>query len=134
MELGTVANYLAAAVNLDGVRAQEVVRALAADVDEELGHARRIAARLNQLGAVVPGSRSLRMTQQSLQPPEDSTDVAAVIQGVLEAEEAAIAGYRDLIEQTDGVDRVTQDLAIALLADEEAHRRLFESFEREYER
>lgn len=134
MEMETVANYLAASTNLDGVRAQEVVRALAADVDEELGHARRLATRLNQLGAVVPGSHALLREQDSLQPRVDPADVEAVVHGVLEAEDGAIAHYRKLIEHADGVDWVTQDLAISILADEEAHRRLFESFLREYER
>lgn len=133
MELETVANYLAASVNLDGVLAQEVARALSADVAEELGHARKLAARLNQLGAVVPGSLALETDQRSLQPPLDSTDVLAVIRGVLDAEQGAIEQYRRLIAETDGIDWVTQDLAISLLADEEAHRRLFEGFLREYE-
>jgi bacterioferritin len=131
MEMETIASYLAASVNLDGIRAQEIARALGADVDEELGHARRLAERLKQLGAVVPGSRSLLSEQHSLQPPADSTDVAAVVRGVLEAEEAAIAHYRELIEAADGTDWVTQDLAISILAEEEAHRRLFEGFARE---
>ena len=134
MEMETVANYLAASSNLDGLSAQEVVRALAGDVEEELGHARRLAARLKQLGAVVPGSHALLREQDSLQPHSDSTDVEVVIRGVLEAEEAAISHYRELIEAADGVDWVTQDLAISILADEEAHRSLFESFLREYER
>ena len=133
MEMETVANYLAAATNLDGVRAQEVARALASDVDEELGHARRLAARLKELGATVPGSDALLREQDSLQPGADATDVHAVIEGVLEAEEGAIAHYRRLIEETDGTDWVTQDLAITTLADEEAHRRLFEGFLREYQ-
>lgn len=133
MELETVANYLAASVNLDGIRAQEVARALAADVEEELGHARRLAERLNQLDAVVPGSRDLIAEQDALQPTGDSTDVEVVIRGVLAAEEAAIVHYRQLVETADGVDWVTQDLAISILADEEAHRRLFEGFLREYE-
>jgi len=133
MELETVANYLAASANLDGVRAQEVVRALAQDVDEELGHARRLAARLSELGAVVPGSNALLREQDALQPPSNSADVEAVIHGVLEAEQAAIALYHELIEAADGADWVTQDLAISILADEESHRRLFESFLREYE-
>ena len=133
MELETVANYLAASVNLDGIRAQEVARALEADVEEELGHARRLAERLNQLDGVVPGSRDLIVRQSSLQPTGDPTDVEVVIRGVLEAEDAAIAHYRRLVETTDGVDWVTQDLAISILADEEAHRRLFEGFLREYE-
>lgn len=119
---------------LDGVRAQEVARALDGDVEEELGHARRLATRLNELGAVVPGSHGLLQEQHSLQPRADSADVEGVIRGVLEAEEGAIAHYRTLIEETDGVDWVTQDLAISILADEEAHRRSFEGFLREYER
>ena len=132
-ELETVANYLAASVNLEGIRAQEVTRALAADVGEELGHAQRLAGRLHELGAVVPGSSAFTAEQHSLQPTDDPTDVEAVVRGVLEAEEGAIAEYRRLIEETDGVDWVTQDLAIAILADEEAHRRLFEGFLRELE-
>lgn len=63
------------AANLEGIHGQEVARALAADTDEELVHARRIAERLNQLGAVVPGSRDLIAEQDSLQPTGDSTDV-----------------------------------------------------------
>jgi bacterioferritin len=133
MELETIANYLAASVNLDGIRAQEVARALAADVEVELGHARRLAERLHQLDGGVPGSRDLIAEQDFLQPTGDSTDVEAVIRGVLEAEDAAIAHYRQLVEAADGVDWVTQDLAVSILADEEAHRRLFESFLREYE-
>jgi bacterioferritin len=133
MELETVTNYLAASVNLDGVRAQEVARALAAGVTEELGHARKLAERLAQLGALVPGSLALAAEQESLQPAADRADVAHVIRGVLEAEEAAVAHYRELIDEADGFDWVTQDLAISILADEEAHRRLFRSFLGEYD-
>lgn len=132
MEMETVANYLAASTNLDGIRAQEVARSLAADVDEELGHARRLAARLHELGAVVPGSHELLREQDMLQPPAEPADVESVIRGVLEAEDGAIAHYRELIEATDGVDWVTQDLAISILADEEGHRRLFEGFLRDF--
>ena len=56
-----------------------------------------------------------------------------VIRGVLEAETGAIEHYNRIIEVCDGVDWVTQDLAIAILHDEERHRRLFEGFLREYE-
>lgn len=132
MELETVANYLAASVNLDGIRAAEVADALAADVTEELEHARRLARRLKELDTIVPGSLSFTPEQETLQPLDDQTDVGRVIEGVLDAEEAAIDHYRDLIEQTDGVDWVTQDLAIELLGDEEAHRRRFQGYLREY--
>ena len=50
MELETVTNYLANSINLDGVRAEEIKKALAADVTEEIGHAQVRAARMKQIG------------------------------------------------------------------------------------
>lgn len=127
-ELETVQNYLANAVWLDGLRAHEVAGALATDVAEELGHARKLARRLKQLGACPPGSLELDRNQKSLQPAADSTDLRHVVEGALEAERDAIATYREIIDACDGVDPVTQDLAVTILADEEAHRTLFEGF------
>ena len=56
-----------------------------------------------------------------------------MIKGVIEAETGAIEHYNRIIELTDGVDPVTNDMVIAILRDEEGHRRLFEGFLREYE-
>ena len=63
-----------------------------------------------------------------LQPPSDSTDVMAVIQGVIRAKEASISQYQKIINLTDGLDYVTQDMVIDLLSDEQEHRRLFLGF------
>jgi bacterioferritin len=52
---------------------------------------------------------------------------------VIEAESGAIEHYNRIIEVTDGVDPVTQDMVIAILRDEEGHRRLFEGYLRECE-
>jgi bacterioferritin len=49
MEIETVISYLAASVNLDGVRAQEIKQSLEEDVEEELGHAHRFARRIKEL-------------------------------------------------------------------------------------
>lgn len=127
-ELETVQNYLANSVWLDGIRAHEVSQALAADVTDELGHAQQIARRLKQLDACPPGSMSLERTQKSLQPSKDPTDLRHVVEGSLAAERDAIATYRKIIKACEGVDPVTQDLAVRLLADEEQHRTLFEGF------
>ncbi|MGH7169087.1 MAG: ferritin-like domain-containing protein [Gemmataceae bacterium] len=132
MELETVANYLANSINLDGVRADFIKQALSADIQSELGHATQLGNRIKQLGGIVPGSLALKMTQQSLQPREDTTDVIDVIRGVLEAEEEAINHYRTLIKVTDGEDYVTQDMAIKILADEEGHRQQFQGYLKEY--
>ncbi len=57
----------------------------------------------------------------------------SVIRGVLDAEEDAIDTYRSLIKAAeDADDPVTEDLAVAILADEEAHRTEFQGFEKEY--
>src|SRR5688572_4510692 len=110
MELETVQNYIAASVNLDGVRSDVIKKALAADVATELMHAQQLAARIKTIGGVVPGSLALSRNQQSLQPPKNTTDVVSVIRGVIEAEEAAIAHYNKIIKACEGTDYVTQDL------------------------
>jgi bacterioferritin len=127
-ELETVQNYLANSVWLDGLGAREVSESLAKEMTEELGHARKLAQRLKQLGACPSGSLRLDRSQKSLQPPVDSTDVLSVVQGVLDAENEAIACYQQIIKACEGKDYVTQDLAIKLQADEEEHRCLFEGF------
>jgi bacterioferritin len=132
MELETVTNYLANSIHLDGVRAEAIKKALTADITGELGHATQIGHRLKQLGSTVPGSMNLKMKQKSLQPPAETTDVVAVIRGVVAAEEEAIEQYNSIIQMCEGKDYVTQDLAIRLLAEEEAHRQEFEGYLKEY--
>jgi bacterioferritin len=133
MELETVMSYIANSVNPDGVRAQEIIESLQQDIQEELDHAQQFAARIKQLYGVVPGSMDFAAEQGYLQPPEHQTDITHVIRGVIEAETGAIEHYNTLIELTEGVDPVTNDMAIAILRDEEGHRRLFEGYLREYE-
>src|SRR5438309_426485 len=132
MEVETVINYLANSLHLEGVRAEFIKQALSADIQEELGHAQQLGNRIKQLGGTVPGSMHLKMSQRSLEPPDDPTDVVRVIQGVLKAEEEAINKYKGLIKLTDGEDYVTQDLAITILSAEEAHRQQFEGYLKEY--
>lgn len=123
MEVETVTNYIANSVGLDGVRAEEIKKSLAADVTEELMHAQALAKRIKEIGGRVPGSAGFKSMQKSLQPPTDTTDVVAVIKGVIEAEEAAITHYGKLIELCgEAHDYVTQDLCITTLGDEESHR------------
>jgi bacterioferritin len=133
-ELETVQNYIASSVNPDGVRSDVIKKALAADITEELAHAQQLASRIKTIGGQVPGSLALPRNQNALQPPKDSTDVVAVIRGVIEAEESAIALYNKIIKACDGTDYVTQDMVIGILGDEEQHRREFVGFLKEYEK
>ncbi len=133
MELETVINYVTNSINPDGVRAQEIKEALEEDIQEELGHAQQFASRIKELYGVVPGSMDFKAEQMGLQPPEHQVDVVHVIKGVIEAETGAIEHYQKIIEATEEVDHVTQDMIIAVLHDEQGHRRMFEGFLREYE-
>jgi len=133
MEVETVMSYIAGSVNPDGVRAQEIKESLAEDIKEELAHAKQFANRIKELYGVVPGSLDFTAEQSFLQPPDEQTDIVHLIRGVIEAETGAIEHYNRIIEATDGVDWVTQDMVIDILRDEEGHRRLFEGFLREYE-
>ena len=93
MEMETVMATSPTPRRLDGIRAEEVAEALDADVDEELGHARKFAARIKELYGTPPGSLAFTAEQASLQPPADATDVVTVIRGVIEAEAGAIEHY-----------------------------------------
>jgi bacterioferritin len=133
-EMETVMNYQTNAIVLDGVRAEEIKDSLQQDIQEELTHAQQLGNRLKQLDARPPSSAEFTARQDSLQPPEDSTDVLSVIRGVLEAEGDAIDTYRALIDAAEEADDpVTEDIAVTILADEEAHRTEFRGFEKEYQ-
>ena len=134
MEIETVMSYISNSTNPDGVRAMEIRESLEADIQEELGHAQQFAARIKELYGVVPGSEDFTAEQSYLQPPGDQVDIVHVIKGVIEAGQGAIEYYSRIVEGTDGIDPVTQDMVIAILRDEQGHKRLFEGFLREYEK
>jgi bacterioferritin len=133
LEMETTINYLAISVDLDGIRAEEIKKSLAEDIQIEITHAQELAARIKEIDGRVPGSFAFKPEQASLQPPADPTDLVSTIHGVIEAENVAINQYNKIIRMCDGIDYVTQDLCIKLLADEEKHRREFRGFLKEFE-
>src|SRR3954467_3137731 len=133
MEIETVMSYIAGSINPDGIRAREIIDSLQQDITEELTHAQQFATRIKELYGVVPGSLDFNAEQTYLQPPEQQTDITHVVKGVIEAETGAIDHYNAIIEATEGVDPVTNDMVITILRDEEGHKRLFEGFLRELE-
>jgi bacterioferritin len=132
MELETTLNYVANSINLDGIRAEEIKKALLADITAELNHAQQLGNRIKTLGGTCPGSLGMKFGQKHLQPPADTTDVIAVIKGVIEGEDTAVKQYDKLIRLCESVDYVTQDLCITLMGEEETHRRDFQGFLKEY--
>lgn len=133
MEIETVANYIANSYWLDGIHAKHIKDSLEEDIQEELMHAQKLANRIKTLGGRIIGSQELKMTQDGMQPPQDSLDIMSVIDGVIAAEQGAIDQYQKIIEMTGDADPVTEDLAIELKGEEEEHRRLFAGFKKEAE-
>jgi len=127
-ELETIQNYLAHSIDLEGTGAELIRETLEEEITLKLRHARRLAKRINMLGGRVQGSLEMPRSQHSLQPPVENTDVMAVVRGVISTNEATISQYQKIINLTDGLDYVTQDMVIDLLSDEREHRRLFLSF------
>ena len=107
LEMETTLNYLAISVDLDGIRAEEIKKSLAADIQAELTHAQELANRIKEIGGRIPGSLALTPEQVTLQPPEDSTDVVTAIHGVIEAENEAIEHYNKIIRLCDGIELTT---------------------------
>ena len=130
-EIETVMNYLAHATNLDGVTAEEIKDKLNSEINDELGHAKKIASRIKELNGLVRGSDTFEANQKTLQAKDDTTDIKYVIDGVIDAESDAINTYKKIISLSEGKDYVTQDLAIQILADEETHKTVFEGFKKE---
>ena len=119
MELESVQNYLANSIHLEGPAADRVKKMLENAVSSELQHARRLARRIKILGDRVPGSLELPRDQNYLQPPIDNRDSVTVIRGALTATDAAIAHHQAIIQITEDLDFVTQDLLIELLTEEQ---------------
>jgi bacterioferritin len=121
MEIETVMGYIANSVNLEGIRAQEIRESLERDIDEELAHARRLAARIKELYGVVPRLAGVRGGADVPAAAGRADPRRAGDQGVIEAESGAIAHYNRIIAAADGVDWVTQDFVIGILHDEAGH-------------
>lgn len=133
MEMETVMSYIAASTNLDGMKAEPIKEALSLDVAAELAHAQALAKRVHELGGTVPGSLDFKPRAKSLQPTEDSMDILAVIDGVIDGEDRAVKQYKKIIRLCEGDDYVTQEMCIGLLGQEEAHLREFVGFRKEFE-
>ena len=132
MEMETVMSYIANSINPDGVRAQEIIESLQEDIQEELGHAQ-------QFGDAHQGALRRRAGLARLQCRAELSAAAQRADRHRPRDQGRDRGRvrRDRALQPDhrvceGKDPVTQDMVIAILRDEEGHRRLFEGFLREY--
>jgi bacterioferritin len=121
-EIETIQNYLANAADLEGARAEAIKELFDEQVQTALGHARRLAKRINALGGRVPRSSELPRIHKDLPLPIDTTDVDSALIDAIKSQDAAIAQFDRIIRICDGHDFVTIDLVIELLVDQRERR------------
>ncbi|HWF49732.1 MAG TPA: ferritin-like domain-containing protein [Solirubrobacteraceae bacterium] len=131
MEIETVMNYLAASISQPGAHALAVRTALREGIEEEVGHARALGRRIQELHGVVPGV-SASPDEDGPQPFSRRADLASMVEAMVAAETSAIRHYMRIMRATRQVDQVTNDLVLEILRDEQRHLRRFEDFLREF--
>jgi len=110
--------------------ARHVAEALREIAKEELEHQDELAERITQLGGVPerdPANLGGRSNAGYPMPPEDPTDLDAVIRTVIEAERGAIDVYNKLARKYQGKDPLTYELVVHILAEEVDHEDDFET-------
>lgn len=128
-ELQAFYSYWVSAVVAEGFHGMELAEHFEEEAREELGHARRLAERILQLGGdpvVHPSRWEAGANAPWTAPPANRADAEAMLRDQLKAEAGAIDVYNRLARMTFGKDPVTYQLATELLADEVRHEEFLE--------
>lgn len=122
-------SYWITSIVAEGWHGEELAEHFKEEAAEELGHARKLAERILELGGdpVVPPARWEAGANAPFTPPrEDWSDADGMVADQIAAESGAIRAYTRLAQMTLGKDPVTYALAAELLADEVRHEEFLE--------
>ena len=113
--------YMLAANLVTGPHSHEFSEILKDQSEGELEHANKLAQRILELGG-EPLRQFSQVADKTGSPPfrmpENTSDIPALIQAVLELERYAIGVYHSMVEKTRHHDSVTHELMEEILADE----------------
>ena len=130
-ELTTFYYYTILRVNLIGMEG-EGLKAIAEDARiEDRNHFEALVPRIYELGGKLPGNMKDFHDLSACPPaplPADPTDVKAIVEVLLKAEQCAVRGYTHICNMTAGKDHRTYDLALAILNEEIEHEAWFAEF------
>jgi ferritin-like protein len=130
-ELTTYYYYTILRVNLIGMEG-EGLKQIAEDARiEDRNHFEALVPRIYELGGKLPDSMLDFHNISACPPaalPKDPTDVNAMLQVLLSAEQCAVRGYTHVCNMTAGKDHRTYDLALAILHEEIEHEAWFAEF------
>lgn len=130
-ELTTFYYYTILRVNLIGLEG-EGLKQIAEDARiEDRNHFEALVPRIYELGGALPQSMVDFHNISACPParlPADPSDVKAMLQVLLGAEQCAVRGYTHICNLTAGKDHRTYDLALAILHEEIEHEAWFAEF------
>lgn len=130
-ELTTYYYYTILRINLVGMEG-EALKEIAEDARiEDRNHFEALVPRIYELGGELPQDMKAFHDISACPPatlPKDPTDVKAVLEVLLKAEQCAVRGYTHICNLTAGKDHRTYDLALAILNEEIEHEAWFAEF------
>ncbi|MFQ5796299.1 MAG: ferritin-like domain-containing protein [Candidatus Bipolaricaulia bacterium] len=116
--------YLAVHNRLEGQAALVLGEMFEGEAEESLGHAKKFAARVAQLGGAVTGDPSRFVEISPLDRfslPSSNSDVKEILSQAVEGERLAIKAYSEFLEQVKDKDVVTYYEVLEVLKDEIEH-------------
>src|SRR3970282_46743 len=130
-ELTTFYYYTILRVNLIGLEG-EGLKQIAEDARiEDRNHFEALVPRIYELGGKLPEDMVEFHNISACPPaklPADPTDIKAMLNVLLKAEQCAVRGYNKICDMTFGKDHRTYDLALAILHEEIEHEAWFSEF------
>jgi len=130
-ELTTYYYYTILRANLIGFDG-EGLKAIAEDARiEDRNHFEALVPRIYELGGKLPEFMNDFHDMSACPPallPSDPTDIKAIVEVLLKAEQCAVRGYTEICNMTAGKDHRTYDLALAILNEEIQHEAWFTEF------
>lgn len=130
-ELTTYYYYTILRVNLIGLEG-EGIKEIAEDARiEDRNHFEALVPRIYELGGKLPDSMVEFHDISACPPaslPADPTDIKAMLEILLKAEQCAVRGYTQVCNMTFGKDHRTYDLSLAILHEEIEHEAWFSEY------
>jgi ferritin-like protein len=130
-ELTTFYYYTILRVNLIGLEG-EGLKEIAEDARiEDRNHFEALVPRIYELGGRLPDDMKAFHDLSACPParlPKNPTDIKAMLEVLLKAEQCAVRGYTNICNLTAGKDHRTYDLALAILNEEIEHEAWFAEF------
>ena len=120
--------YFLFAQVIEGIDAKELKDKLEEQSADELNHAKEIVNRILELGGKPITNPMEASTCGFSEPPEDYSDLARVVELVLEGERCAIEKYNKLAKKYHMKDLVTHEIFEDLLKDEVSDEEDWENF------